>query len=78
MASAHREWRNAPVRSTGEAPEDSGNPTDGGCLATPVAGKKKVLRGLWGKSELTVREAGKLVVAKPTIHLSLLSPCILL
>ncbi|MEB5158883.1 hypothetical protein RXP19_15995, partial [Pseudomonas aeruginosa] len=42
------------------------------------SGKRKVLRGLWGKSELTVREAGKLVVAKPTIHLSLLSPCILL
>jgi hypothetical protein len=41
MAGAHREWRNAPVRSTGEAPEDSGNPTDGGCLATAVAGKKK-------------------------------------
>ncbi|MFS4427829.1 hypothetical protein ACMA5U_21875, partial [Stutzerimonas stutzeri] len=28
--------------------------------------KKKVLRGLWGKSELTVREAGKLAVAKHT------------
>ncbi|TFZ20783.1 hypothetical protein AK6_09875, partial [Stutzerimonas stutzeri] len=40
--------------------------------------KKKVLRGLWGKSELTVREAGKLAVAKHTLHLSLLSPCILL
>ncbi|EZO77440.1 transposase [Pseudomonas aeruginosa BWH057] len=39
---------------------------------------KKVLRGLWGKSELTVREAGKLAVAKHTLHLSLLSPCILL
>ena len=37
-----------------------------------------VLRGLWGKSELTVREAGKLAVAKHTLHLSLLSPCILL
>ncbi|TGY06415.1 lipase, partial [Stutzerimonas stutzeri] len=32
----------------------------------------------WGKSELTVREAGKLAVAKHTLHLSLLSPCILL
>ena len=31
-----------------------------------------------GKSELTVREAGKLAVAKHTLHLSLLSPCILL
>ncbi|MEV1427937.1 hypothetical protein ABZQ40_30855, partial [Pseudomonas aeruginosa] len=40
--------------------------------------KKTVLRGLWGKSELTVREAGKLAVAKHTLHLSLLSPCILL
>ena len=40
--------------------------------------KKEVLRGLWGKSELTVREAGKLAVAKHTLHLSLLSPCILL
>ncbi|MHB1371935.1 MAG: hypothetical protein ACYCW7_17300, partial [Pseudomonadaceae bacterium] len=37
-----------------------------------------VLRGVWGKSELTVREAGKLAVAKHTLHLSLLSPCILL
>ncbi|MBS9725478.1 hypothetical protein JR047_14585, partial [Pseudomonas stutzeri] len=42
------------------------------------AAKKKVLRGFWGKSELTVREAGKLAVAKHTLHLSLLSPCILL
>jgi len=42
------------------------------------AAKKWVLRGLWGKSELTVREAGKLAVAKHTLHLSLLSPCILL
>ncbi|MEB5086613.1 hypothetical protein RXP32_06870, partial [Pseudomonas aeruginosa] len=47
-------------------------------IAHLSSGEKKVLRGLWGKSELTVREAGKLVVAKPTIHLSLLSPCILL
>src|SRR5690606_14811792 len=37
-----------------------------------------VLRRIGGKSGLTGREAGKLVVAKPTIHLSLLSPCILL
>ncbi|RSH68272.1 hypothetical protein EGV02_07595, partial [Stutzerimonas stutzeri] len=28
--------------------------------------KNMVLRGLWGKSELTVREAGKLAVAKHT------------
>src|SRR5690606_3277783 len=37
-----------------------------------------VLRRIGGKSGSTGREAGKLVVAKPTIHLSLLSPCILL
>jgi hypothetical protein len=43
-----------------------------------ASAKEKVLRGLWGKSELTVREAGKLAVAKHTLHLSLLSPCILL
>src|SRR5690606_42136958 len=39
---------------------------------------KKVHRGIWGKSELTVREAGKLAVAKHTLYQSLLSPCILL
>ena len=37
-----------------------------------------VLRGIVGKSRLTDREAGKLAVAKHTLHLSLLSPCILL
>ncbi|MEB5160975.1 hypothetical protein RXP19_26895, partial [Pseudomonas aeruginosa] len=51
---------------------------DGDRIPAIAQTKKRVLRGLWGKSELTVREAGKLVVAKPTIHLSLLSPCILL
>ncbi len=39
---------------------------------------KKVLRGIVGKSGLTDREAGKLADAKHTLHLSLLSPCILL
>ncbi|MCY1298911.1 Transposase [compost metagenome] len=39
---------------------------------------KKVLRGVWGKSELTVREVGKLAVAKRTNPHSLLPPCILL
>ncbi len=43
-----------------------------------IAGKKKVLRGIVGKSGLTDREAGKLAVAKHTLHLSLLLPCILL
>ena len=38
----------------------------------------QVLRGIVGKSGLTDREAGKLAVAKHTLHLSLLSPCILL
>ncbi|MGA4476655.1 lipase, partial [Ectopseudomonas chengduensis] len=37
-----------------------------------------VLRGLWGKSELTDREVGKLAVAKHTNTHTLLSPCILL
>jgi hypothetical protein len=36
-----------------------------------------VLRGLWGKSELKVREVGKLAVAKRTNPHSLLPPCIL-
>src|SRR5690606_14509895 len=35
-----------------------------------IMGNKKVHRGIWGKSELTVREAGKLAVAKHTLHLS--------
>ncbi|PWU32196.1 lipase, partial [Pseudomonas sp. RW407] len=37
-----------------------------------------VLRGVWGKSGLTVREAGRLAVAKRTNPHPLLSPCILL
>jgi len=41
MAGTRREWHAALVRSTGEAREDSGNPTDGGRLAIAAAGKKK-------------------------------------
>ncbi|TBW00064.1 lipase, partial [Azotobacter chroococcum] len=37
-----------------------------------------VLRGILGKRGLTVREAGKLAVAKLTNRCPLLSPCILL
>ncbi|OPD72282.1 lipase, partial [Pseudomonas aeruginosa] len=37
-----------------------------------------VLRGIGGKSELTVREVGRLAVAKQTNSHALLSPCILL
>ena len=47
------------------------------CLAKKSNQKEGSSRTL-GKSELTVREAGKLAVAKHTLHLSLLSPCILL
>src|SRR5690606_2121191 len=43
-----------------------------------VRATKKVLRGIGGKSELTVREVGRLAVAKQTNSHALLSPCILL
>ena len=50
----------------------------GSASRRPFHPQKKGSSRTLGKSELTVREAGKLAVAKHTLHLSLLSPCILL
>ena len=59
-------------RIGGDACRSFPGPRKGGPI--PQKGSSRTL----GKSELTVREAGKLAVAKHTLHLSLLSPCILL